>query len=617
MIVKMKKITLLCVESERVSALEKLRELGIMHVDHETKVDTESVTVSARDLAEIANVVNILSGFKAKPATGSGSSGKEIFEQADNLIRNRETLGKRIEELSQDIETLQPWGDFDPGMVTKLAAGGIHVLFCRTYRNNFKTLELPEQTVVEIIGKTGKEVCFLLISREPLDASLYPVVSLPQERLSVLRDQLETAQKEKQQCDKQLEALAASANAVKEYFSEKSVEHEFLTNREGMVSDGTIAYLSGYIPADELPTLTEAAHKNGWALTADDPAPDDARVPTLIRNPRWVKLIDPLFDFIGITPGYREKDVSVFFLIAFPIFFGILIGDCAYGVLFISVALLFKFLLRKNPKAQVPLNLLILLSVFSVIMGLLNGSCLGLPRKILPGFLQGLDFLADPASSPTAVALGKRLNINPEDLTNKFTQWFCFLLAALHLTSAHLLKYSVSLRDWRSLGNLGWTCVIWGNFFTAVNLIVFPGTFPKYVGFALYGIGLLLIVATVAPSAALNLPFDLVSSFVDVLSYIRLFAVGLSSVYVATCFNNMGKMVLNALPKEMFVIGLIGLILVALAGHVLNILLGFMGVLVHAVRLNTLEFSNHAGMEWTGFAYRPFANRNTENQTEK
>jgi len=374
MIVKMKKITLLCVESERVSALEKLRELGIMHVDHETKVETESVTLSARDLAGIANVVNILSGIKAEPASGSGASGREIFEQADKLIRDREAQVKRIEELRQDIDTLEPWGDFDPESVTKLAADGIQVLFCKTYRNNFKSLELPEQTVAETIRYHGKEVCFLLISRESLDASLYPVVSLPQVRLSVLREQLEKAESEKQQYDRQLKALASSANAVRQYFNEKSVEHEFLTNRDGMVSDGSIAYLSGYIPADELPKLTEAAHKNGWALTADDPAPDDARVPTLIRNPRWVKLIDPLFDFIGITPGYREKDVSVFFLIAFPIFFGILIGDSAYGILFIITALLCKFLLRKKPQSQLPLNLLILLSIFSVITGLLTGS---------------------------------------------------------------------------------------------------------------------------------------------------------------------------------------------------------------------------------------------------
>ena len=613
MIVKMKKITLLCVESERVAALEKLRELGILHVDHETRVESENVTVSEQNLAGISKVYNILSGLK--PGRGTAQpcpDGKEVYRQASELIRRQDALEKQIEELKCGIDALLPWGDFSPGAVEKLAAEGIHILFCKTYRNNFEELELPDNAAKAVIRVQNKEVFFLLVFTEKPDVAQYPVLNLPQRRLSDLQRELDEAVKEKQSVAGQLAELALSRGALKEYFNEKAAEHEFLTNRDGMVSDGAIAYLSGYIPADELPKLTEAAHRNGWALTADDPAPDDLRVPTCIRKPGWVKIIDPLFDFIGITPGYRENDVSVFFLIAFPIFFGMLIGDSAYGALFIAAALLFKYLLRKKPEAQLPLNLLILLSFFSVIMGLLTGSCLGLQREVLPKFLQGIDFLAEPEVSPAAVALGKKLNVNPADLSNKFTQWFCFLLAALHLSAAHLFKYAMEFRNWRSWGNIGWACVIWGNFFTAVNLIVFPGTFPTVIGFGLYGIGIILIVVTISASAALNLPFSLVGSFVDVLSYIRLFAVGLSGVYVASCFNDMGKMVLNALPKEWFVVGLIGLILVALAGHVLNILLGFMGVLVHAVRLNTLEFSNHAELQWTGIAYRPFAEKEKE-----
>ena len=105
----------------------------------------------------------------------------------------------------------------------------------------------------------------------------------------------------------------------------------------------------------------------------------------------------------------------------------------------------------------------------------------------------------------------------------------------------------------------------------------------------------------------MNLPFSIIGSFVDVLSYIRLFAVGLSGVYVGTCFNDMGRMVMDSLPQQLLVIGVAGLILVAVCGHALNILLGIMGVMVHAIRLNTLEFSNHIEMQWTGIKYRPFA----------
>lgn len=129
---------------------------------------------------------------------------------------------------------------------------------------------------------------------------------------------------------------------------------------------------------------------------------------------------------------------------------------------------------------------------------------------------------------------------DPMDLKDKFIQWFCFLLAALHLSSARVFKTITEIRNWRSWGNLGWAFLIWGNFFTAVNLIVFPGTFPLYFAGTLYGVGILLIVVTITGEAALNLPFSIIGSFVDVLSYIRLFAVGLSGVYVGTASTTWG-----------------------------------------------------------------------------
>ncbi len=612
MIVPMKKITLLCMDSERVAALEKLRGLGVMHVDLAARVESESVAVLAQAISDAAKALNILTTPRktGKIHPEDPRNGKEILKETISLFETRARLEKQRDTLLKEIEKLSRWGDFRPELTESIRRGGIFVYFCEAYHEIFKKIEIPEDVVLKIVNKFKNEVCFLLISPKELEESAFPVVKLPEESLSGLSARLEKLQSEIQDIDSRLEALSHSVRKLKEYIHDLKAEYEFASNRDGMAASGGIAYIDGYVPVPEMERLAATARSSGWGLRIEDPAPDDMRVPTLIQKPKWMKVIDPLFDFIGIAPGYREPDVTIFFLIAFPIFFGMLIGDFAYGFLFFTSGFLCKYLFRKNEAAQMPLNLLIMLSVFSMIWGLLTGSCMGLPRDILPRFLQGLDFLADPAKSPAACALAKKLHIsNPADLTNKYVQWFCFLLAALHLSSARIYKNILDFRNWRSFGNLGWACLIWGNFFTAVNLIVFPGTFPKYVGFTLYGVGFVLIVATITGEAALNLPFAIVGSFVDVLSYIRLFAVGLSGLYVATCFNNMGKMVMDALPGNLAVIGIAGLILVALAGHILNILLGFMGVLVHAVRLNTLEFSNHIEMQWTGTNYRPFAEK--------
>ncbi|MBR3505673.1 MAG: hypothetical protein IKO02_01330, partial [Lentisphaeria bacterium] len=201
---------------------------------------------------------------------------------------------------------------------------------------------------------------------------------------------------------------------------------------------------------------------------------------------------------------------------------------------------------------------------------------------------------------------------------------FCFLLAMLHLMSAHIVRFFTGIRkDWRELSNIGWALMIFSNFLLAVGLIVFSGTFPSW-GVYVYIVAAVLIVVTIRPAAALNLPFDMIGSFTDVLSYIRLFAVGLSGMYIAQKFNMMGMMVkdafaaqaANAAPAwhDVYIIaGFVLLILVAVAGHILNLALGFLGVLVHAVRLNTLEFSNHMGLQWAGFKFKPFSAKQNNN----
>ena len=611
MIVKMKDVTLLCLERDRNGALEALRDLGVMHVKQLGRVDSPDVADLTAKVANTVKVHNILSGRNASGTPESTVEPEKLVTDALRYLDEEATVAKQRENLLKEVEKLEPWGDFEPELLRKLRASGLHVCLCSAFRRDFPKMRFPEGASVTEISRKGNDVYFAVVSRtEPDPGSLHPV-SLPDIPLSKLREQVGECDRRLSEIGKRLDTLALSISCLRAYKKETEQDLEFAQNRDGMVKEGEIAYLQGYVPVPAVEELRAEALKQGWALRIEDPAEDDIKVPTFIRKPKWMNIIDPLFDFIGIAPGYRENDVSLFFLIAFPIFFGMLIGDFAYGVMFMATAFLCKYLFRKKEEARLPLNLLILLSAFSIVFGLLQGSCLGLPREILPGPLKGLDFLADPAKSPAACRLAEKLDIaNPMDLKDKFIQWFCFLLAALHLSSARIFKTITEIRNWRSWGNLGWAFLIWGNFFTAVNLIVFPGTFPLYFAGTLYGVGLLLIVITISGEAALNLPFSVIGSFVDVLSYIRLFAVGLSGVYVGTCFNNMGMMVLDSLPRQLTVLGVAGLILVAVCGHALNILLGIMGVLVHAIRLNTLEFSNHVEMQWTGIRYRPFARGN-------
>ncbi len=117
---------------------------------------------------------------------------------------------------------------------------------------------------------------------------------------------------------------------------EKEIEFQQVLN--GMGKEGAISYVTGYIPSDREGHLIAEARSRKWGIVITEPSADD-NVPTLLRNPKWVDRIKPVLELLGLTPGYRELDVSMLFLIFFSIFFGILIGDAGYGLVYILITL--------------------------------------------------------------------------------------------------------------------------------------------------------------------------------------------------------------------------------------------------------------------------------------
>jgi V/A-type H+-transporting ATPase subunit I len=184
----------------------------------------------------------------------------------------------------------------------------------------------------------------------------------------------------------------------------------------------------------------------------------------------------------------------------------------------------------------------------------------------------------------------------------------CFLLGAVHLSLAHGWQMVLLWPSLRILAQMGWLILTWVMFFAARSLVLMHD-FPLHA-LGLLGIGLLLIVVFMRPLRSIptqwteyvRLPLDIISQFVDLVSYIRLFAVGAATVAVAQAFNNMAlSLGFGGLINSL------GAALILFLGHSINIALAAMGVLVHGVRLNTLEFASHAGITWSGIKFRPFA----------
>ena len=322
--------------------MEALRSLGVMHVRQAGRVESDDVAFLTQRISDTTKVFNILGARKPSGHSAEPIPADRLVTESLERLEEDAALSKQKDAILKDMEKLSVWGDFEPETLARLRESGIFVYLCSAYKKEMEHLDLPETAAVTVVNTIRGEFFFLITSQTPLDAAGLPVVSLPNASLSRLKESLKECESKLAEVSSKLDLLALSLGELPAYKASLETDLEFAQNRDGMAKEGVIAYLQGYVPVTEIETLRTAALNCGWALKIEDPAEDDAAVPTYIKKPKWMNIIDPLFDFIGISPGYRENDVSLFFLIAFPIFFGMLIGDFAYGMLFLVTAVLCK-----------------------------------------------------------------------------------------------------------------------------------------------------------------------------------------------------------------------------------------------------------------------------------
>ena len=342
-----------------------------------------------------------------------------------------------------------------------------------------------------------------------------------------------------------------------------------------------------------------------------------------------MELIKPLFSFLGTVPGYREFDISAPYLFFFAIFFAMIFGDAAYGLILIAAfgALGFNYK-KKDGRVPDAIKLILLLSCCTVVWGGITGAWFGISKEHLPSFLRSLIIPPFNNTGPVAEFPGflryifKLPSKVPVDelKTRWCIQFLCFTIAVVQLTMARATKLIKLLPSLCAVAQAGYLLVMLGLYFVAL-FVMLKMPLPPFV-FYLLGIGISLIIIFEQQkggnfiinilkglSGLFQLFLKVVSCFSDILSYIRLFAVGLAGSMIGQIFNTL------AIPSGGlgsfglgFIIKLVFAVVALVAGHGLNIALTSMSVIVHGVRLNLLEYAgNHLEMEWSGYEYNPFA----------
>ena len=583
MIVRMKKIAIITQSKDAQVALKAIRSLGVVHVQESQPPKSKDIASIHEDLALLDQALEVIS--EAEFASGcEGTLARRDIVDCKSACRHIIDSWKRLDQLEEfshglslKVSEWERWGDFDPELIHEFSRKDIYVRLFRVPLKKAK--DFPGHVVVKIIFTEDNIAYCATFSRKPFETA-FEEVELPKMSLEHMRRRITENRRISESISDDLKNLFCYQPKLLEQKKSLEKELEFHAALSSMGQTGSLSYLSGFAPYYTEVALTGMAKKEGWGIFITDPA-EDEEVPTFIRNPKWVSIIKPVFQMIQIVPGYRELDISPLFLIFLSFFFGMIIGDAGYGMIYFCLTFLAQYKWGKKAKDKSVFFLFYLFSFCAIIWGLLTGTVFGQEWYFARGFKALLPILNDA----------------------KFLQAFCFFLGAFHLTLAHSWQAALKFPSLKALADIGWICVLWAAFFMA-RLLILGDSFPPF-GKWLIITGITLVIFFTAPQKNIlktlggglaTVALSLMNNFTDVVSYIRLFAVGLAGVAIANTVNTLaGEAGDNIVAK----------VLIIFIGHTINIILGPMSVLVHGIRLNVLEFSGHANITWSGLAYKP------------
>ncbi len=605
MIAKMKKITLLVSDKEREKFVSRLRKAGVVHISHVRQPESaHEVRFIDDKISKIKKIIEEISPYEEHRGNTDGypCSEKDVMDRVEAInrdTREKADLVARIDALRKEMLWFEEWGEVDPGDIDLLKDKG---LFVRLYVLSKEELGSLSKEDVERaqnerryhVLKTVKGAKHIVIFSEKDEPEIpFDPVVLPTRSLQEQKELIEKLEEQVRAIDKEMIEKAHYLDSVKRVLAKLENELEFQTVKCGMAEEGKFAYLQGFCPEKKIEKITKIAKQQGAGYFFEDPSPEE-EVPTHITNPKWLRIINPVFQFMNTVPGYHEFDISFVFMIFFSLFFAMLVGDAGYGIIFVVVTFLARMKFRKAPYE--PFFLMYLLGGATIVWGVITGTWFG-------------------SEALAQIPVLKKMVIPQLDSFSVVSQdniiFLSFTIGAIHLTIAHLLKATRVINSIRALADVGWSLIVWGMYFAAGKFVL-GNAFPPFAGWLLISGIIMVLVFTKAGIKGMldtltSLPLSVISSFSDVVSYLRLFAVGFSTVVLAETFNNM------ALQGEIngIVAGLIAAIILFL-GHTLNILLAMMAVIVHGIRLNMLEFSSHLGMQWSGKNYDPFREKGKE-----
>ena len=582
MIDRMTRYGFILLRGEEDAFLEKLQEIGLVDITRSVKpVDDPS-----RELLERAGRLHSLAEEIMK-ADIPAEAVKQPCSVADaeDVLQEFSSLQTSLAEARSDYASRLPWGDFD---ASKLYATGIPVHFHIVSPKAFKPEWAESHALVEV-ARDKNSVRFVVLGDETLpgevpapeaayaeaaarELSLQQKLCAAGGRILGLRDRILELQAQEKECMTLLDVRLAAAAATPE-------------------AENTIVTLTGFAPSSEDKRVQEALDSMDVYWFASKAVVEE-NPPIRFKNNKFVRMFETLTDMYG-RPSYDGFDPTPFISVFFLLFFAFCMGDAGYGLVLVLLGLL----LKKKLKDLAPL--VVTLGAATVVIGFLFHT-----------------FFSIDISQWAIFEPIKGVFLPSQIAGNDATMVLSLVVGILHISLAMVVKTIHETKTkgfFASLGTWGWTLLIVGG--VAVGAFALAGVLSsevtKWVLIGLGAVSALGIFVFNDPkrnkfaNIGMGLwdTYNMITGLVgDVLSYIRLYALGLAGSMLGMAFNDMGVMILGDSPN---IVKWLGFLLLVIFGHTLNIAMCALGAFVHPLRLNFLEFFKNAGYEATGRTYNP------------
>lgn len=602
MITKMKKLIFLAYHKDYQSFLNSLRDLGVVHVVEQQQgiIDDTELQDNIRLSNRLGSALKLLENQKLGKVVpnktgGTAQRGMDVLNQIDTLQEENSKLAQQLQNYAKDKVAMQAWGDFDPTQLQNLKTAGYVISFFSCPESAYQMDWEKEYDAIKI-NTISSKIFFVTVTKVgqevDIDAEL---IKLPRYSLTQLNSLYLQTQEAIVANRKSLEKLAADdVPSLKAAIQKLNGEIEFskVVLSAEQAAGEKLLILEGWVPAKNALTVESFLNESQVYYEMSDPTPED-NVPIELSNKKFFGWFEPICK-LYMLPRYNELDLTPYLAPFFMIFFGLCLGDSGYGLFLFTGATVWRIFDKKiSDSMKGILSLLQILAVSTFFCGLLTGTFFGANIYHLDWpFIQKMK---------KAIFLDNNYMFELSLILGVIQILFGMVLKAVNQTIQFGFKYA--------LATIGWIILLISSGFAALLPQIMA--LDSWIYYCLLGISAILIFGCNSPGKNIFLniglgfwdAYNMVTGLLgDILSYVRLFALGLSGGILAGVFNSLAV----GMKPDNIIAGPIVMVLIFVIGHSINIFMNVLGAMVHPMRLTFVEFFKNAGYTGGGKEYKPF-----------